>query len=116
MVGPRTAAGDGAGRDQRRLLVLEVDPTNGSMTTLAEARDNGGSDWCPACPPSWPTDDWSAVGDHDGAPRLLVDSTVVTPANQQVRAVLHVGDDDVIYVANGLDQPEEQRRCSPTTA
>ncbi len=50
-----------------------------------------------------------------GARRLLVDGTVVTPANQLVRAVLHVGDDDVIYVANGLDQPEEQRRCSPTT-
>ena len=45
----------------------------------------------------------------------MVDGTVVTPANQQVRAVLHVGDDDVTYVANGLDQPEEQRRCSPTT-
>ena len=102
-------------RDQRRLLVLEVDPTNGSMTTLAEARDDRWVELVPGVPALLADRRLVSCGDRDGARRLLVDGTVVTPANQQVRAVLHVGDDDVIYVANGLDQPEEQRRCSPTT-
>src|SRR5258705_12640230 len=44
------------------------------------------------------------AADRDGARRLLVDGEAVTPLNLQVRAVLAVHDDSVLFQANDRDE------------
>jgi dipeptidyl-peptidase-4 len=48
------------------------------------------------------------VDDRDGWKRLIVDGEAVTPIGMSVRAIVHVGHDDVVFTANHAEHPECQ--------
>jgi dipeptidyl-peptidase-4 len=92
-------------RDQRRWLLLDVNPTTGATTVL---RDDHDDPWIETVPglPAW-TDDGLPVflKDDEGTRHLLIDDEPVTPEGLQVRRVEHVGSD--VIVAGSEADPEE---------
>ncbi|MDX6201074.1 MAG: dipeptidyl-peptidase 4, partial [Frankiales bacterium] len=100
-------------RDQRRLLVLEVEPQTGATTVVREDVDPIWVDINPGVP-AWLGDGrlvWLA--DVDDTRRLFVGDMAVTPAGLQVSAVLGSGADWVIL--EGSYEPVESHvwRWSP---
>ncbi|MBA0051406.1 S9 family peptidase [Streptomyces sp. AJS327] len=93
-------------RDQRRQRCLSVDPATGATATLAEEED---PDWLElfAGVPAWtPDGGLLRVQDLDGARRLTVDGEPVSPAALHVRAVLDVGERDVLVSASAAGDEE----------
>jgi dipeptidyl-peptidase 4 len=88
-------------RDQRRWMVLEVDPATGGTRTVWEDRDDA---WLTIVPgaPAW-TEDRRLVmtADREDARRLLIDGTAATPAGLNIHEVLHVGSDVVFLASEG---------------
>ncbi|RCG27407.1 S9 family peptidase [Sphaerisporangium album] len=86
-------------RDQRTARVLRVDPETGGTTEVREDRDPSWVDIAPGTPALTASGAlvWTdAVG---ATYRLLVDGEPVTPAGLQVRAVLDVDGDTVLFAA-----------------
>lgn len=87
-------------RDQRRQMLLEVDPMSAASTTIAERQD---PDWIDVVPGS-PTRDArgrlvEVLSDRESdTNRLFVDGAPVSPAGLQVFAVLDA-DDDILLSA-----------------
>ena len=102
-------------RDQRRMLLLSADPARAATAVLREDADDRWVDIVPGVP-AWTSDGrivWTA--DAGGARRLLVASpeelaegsaAPVTPADLQVRDVLDVDGDTVLFTA-WADEPTE---------
>jgi dipeptidyl-peptidase-4 len=92
-------------RDQRRMRVLEVDPRTGRTRVRREDTDPLFLDIVAGTPGF--LDDGTLVWtvDHDDARRLLVGEDVVTPPGMQVRSVLDVDGDTVLFAAS--EQPTE---------
>ncbi len=102
-------------RDQRRILLLSADPARAATAVLREDTDDRWVDIVPGVP-AWTSDGrivWTA--DAGGARRLLVASpeelaegsaAPVTPADLQVRDVLDVDGDTVLFTA-WADEPTE---------
>ncbi|ATY16291.1 S9 family peptidase [Amycolatopsis sp. AA4] len=89
-------------RDQKRLTVLALDPSDGSV---AEVHTETDEHWVEIYQgvPAWTADgklvvESAADGDH----RLLVDGKAVTPPGMQLRMVLHVGD-EILFTASEDD-------------
>ncbi len=92
-------------RAQRRLQVLQADPATGS-THLRRAEND--DDWVhivPGVPAVTSSGDlvWSV--DRDGSRRLFIEQTVVTPPGLELRAVLDVDGDAVLFSAS--EEPTE---------
>jgi dipeptidyl-peptidase-4 len=90
-------------RDQRRLVVLSVDPDSGTTDVRQELADPHWVDIVAGVPVWTPDGRLVTVGARDGAYRLLVDGSPVTGPDLQVRAVLDAGVDDVLFTASGAD-------------
>ncbi|MGQ0575645.1 MAG: prolyl oligopeptidase family serine peptidase [Pseudonocardia sp.] len=90
-------------RDQRALRVLRVDPATGATEPVHEQRDPAWVDIVPGVPAHTGSGALVTAGDDGGARRLLVDGAPVTPASLQVRAVLDVDGDTVLFVASADD-------------
>jgi dipeptidyl-peptidase 4 len=90
-------------RDQRRVEVRAVDPRTGATELLAEDVDDTWVELVDGVPARLADGRLVTCADRDGARRLLVAGEPVTPADLQVRAVAHVGDDQVLLTANALD-------------
>jgi len=92
-------------RDQRRLQVLEVDPATGSTRVRREDYDPVFLDLVPGTPGF--TDDGGLVWtvDTDDTRRLVLGDRVVTPPGLQVRSVLDVDGDTVLFA--GSEEPTE---------
>lgn len=90
-------------RDQHALEVRSIDPRTGATTVLWSDTDDAWVERCPGTPAR--LDDGRLVmgADREGARRLLVGGEVVTPADLQVRAVAHVGEQRVLLTANPID-------------
>ncbi|HET9144455.1 S9 family peptidase [Actinophytocola sp.] len=89
-------------RDQRRVLVLAVDPDTGGTEQLHEDTDEHWVDIVSGVP-AWTTDGRLVrVAVRDGDYRLLVDDKEVTGPGLQVRAVLDVAA-DVLFTASAED-------------
>ena len=85
-------------RDQRALRVLRVDPATGATDARCTSRPTRpGWTSSPACPPTPRPARWSRSADVDGARRLVVDGEPVTPPSLQVRDVLDVDGDTVLF-------------------
>ena len=88
-------------RDQRTMRLLAVDPGTGQAGLLREDTDPRWLEIVPGVP-AWTADGrlvWTA--DREDTCRLLVGDTLVTPPGLQVRAVLDVDGDTVLFQASG---------------
>jgi dipeptidyl-peptidase 4 len=93
-------------RDQRTMRVLAV-ADDGATELVCEDTD---PDWVDvvAGTPAWtPGGKLVRVVPRDGAYRLLVGDEPVTPATVNVREVLDVGDQDVLFTATAQDPAEQ---------
>jgi dipeptidyl-peptidase-4 len=86
-------------RDQRQLVVLGVDPVTGHTTRLAQQSDDAWVDVLPGVPRRLGDGRLVTTGGVDDAVALLIDGTAVTPATLEVRAVLAVAGDEVLFTA-----------------
>jgi dipeptidyl-peptidase 4 len=86
-------------RDQRSARLLRVDPATGATTPLDERTDPVWVDLVPGVPAWTASGDLVTVADTDGARRLVVGDTAVTPPSLQVRGVLDVDGDTVLFRA-----------------
>jgi dipeptidyl-peptidase-4 len=94
-------------RDQRRVRVLRVDPRDGTTSVAREDRD---ADWVHVVPGSGrPTASGALVWVVDDrvtdTRRLVVGDALVTPPGLQVRAVLDVDGDTILFSAS--EEPTE---------
>jgi dipeptidyl-peptidase 4 len=87
-------------RDQRTTRILEVNPVNGETAVMREDRDEAWIDIVAGVPARLAdgTLIWSA--DREGAKRLLVGDEAVTAADLEVREVLDVDADVVLFSAS----------------
>ena len=87
-------------RDQRELVVLGVDPVTGQTTRLTQQSDDAWVDVLPGVPRRLGDGRLVTTGGADDAVALLIDGTAVTPAALEVRAVLAVAADEVLFTAS----------------
>lgn len=90
-------------RDQRTVRVLAVDTSTGATTVLAEDTDPRWVELFAGVPAWTPGGELVRVVAADGAYRLLVGDRPVTGTGLQVRSVLDIGEDDVLFTASGAD-------------
>jgi dipeptidyl-peptidase-4 len=87
-------------RDQRALRVLRVDPATGATAPVHEDTDAHWVEIIPGVPAHTAAGAFVWVSDRDGARRLLVDGEPVTPPSLQVRGVVDVDGDTVLFRAS----------------
>jgi dipeptidyl-peptidase 4 len=87
-------------RDQRALRVLRVDPATGATAPVHEDTDAHWVEIVPGVPARTASGALLWITDDGAARRLLVDGEPVTPPSLQVRAVLDVDDDTVLFSAS----------------
>jgi len=92
-------------RDQRQLTVLAVDPPTGETTWLGAQSDEDWVDLIDGVPRRLSDGRLVTVAGADDTVSLLVDGAAVTPPGLEVRAVLAVADDNVLFAA-GTDPTE----------
>ncbi|HAP76672.1 MAG TPA: S9 family peptidase, partial [Acidimicrobiaceae bacterium] len=95
-------------RDQRSLMVLDGDPVTGVTTPLFADGDAAWVELVPGTPAVTGDGQLVHAADRDGARRLLIDGSPVTPPDMQVRAVVAAGGDDVTFLANPIDDATVQ--------
>jgi dipeptidyl-peptidase-4 len=92
-------------RDQRTMRVLTADPSTGATTTIREVRDDAWLDIVVGVP-RWLRDGrLVSTADLEDTRRLVFDDDPVTPRGLQVRRVVDVGDDAVLFTAS--EEPTE---------
>ena len=92
-------------RDQRRLIVLAVDPLTGETASLSIQSDEVWVDLIRGVPRRLADGRLVTVANVDDAAALLVDGDPVTAPDLQVRAVLSVAGEEVLFTAS--TQPTE---------
>jgi len=92
-------------RDQKVMRVLSADPATGRTTLVREDTDPVWLDIVPGVPAHTASGDLVWVAEDDTARRLLVGDEPVTPGGLQVRSVLDVDGDTVLFSAS--DEPTE---------
>lgn len=92
-------------RDQRTARFLGIDPADGETTLLSEQRDECWVQMIPGLPARTASGTLVSHADRDGTRHLTVDGVPVTPAGLQLREVLGVDGDEVLFTAS--DEPTE---------
>lgn len=90
-------------RDQKAVDVRTVDPITGATTSIHVDRDAAWVERVPGTPDRLADGRLVMGSDADGCRRLVVDGVPVSPMGLEVRAVAHVGADDVLVTANPSD-------------
>ena len=93
-------------RDQRTMLILAADPVTGVTTTLHEEHDPAWVNITYGAPLRTEAGRLVRVSDREGARRLVVDGTPVTPDGLQVREV-NGADGETVYFT-GTQEPTEE--------
>ena len=101
-------------RDQTRLRVLRADPATGAVRIVHEQTDPAWVDLVPGVPVA-AGGRLVTAGAHGGAHRLVVDGEPVTGPELQVRGVLDVDGDAVLFAASEDPVSTGVWRWSPTT-
>ncbi|MFI9272879.1 prolyl oligopeptidase family serine peptidase [Kitasatospora sp. NPDC052896] len=97
-------------RDQRTVRLLAIDPADGSTRTLTEQRDEAWVQLVPGLPARTAAGALLGTADLGDTRHLTVDGSPVTPAGLQVRAVLGVDGDTVLFSASA--EPTETQLWS----
>lgn len=92
-------------RDQQRMRLLQVDPDTGVTTVRREDHDPAWLEIVPGVPAVLAGGSLVWTADLSDTRRLLVDNEPVTPPGLQVRAVLDVDGDEVLFA--GSEDPTE---------
>jgi dipeptidyl-peptidase-4 len=92
-------------RDQKVMRILSADPSTGRTTLVREDTDPTWLDIVPGVPARTASGDLVWVAEDDTARRLLVAGEPVTPGGLQVRSVLAVDGETVLFTAS--DEPTE---------
>ena len=92
-------------RNQRIVRFLGIDPAGGQTTVLSEQRDDCWVQLVPGLPARIGSGALIAHADHRGTRHLTVDGVTVTPPGLQLRAVLSVDGDEVLFTAS--EEPAE---------
>ncbi|NUR91312.1 MAG: prolyl oligopeptidase family serine peptidase, partial [Nonomuraea sp.] len=95
-------------RDQRSLRLYRVDPVTGASTLVREDTDPAWVDVFSGVPAHLDDGSLVWVAAHEGGNRLFVGDRAVTPPTLQVRDVLGVDHDSVLFRASGGDPTEIQ--------
>ena len=94
-------------RDQQGSMVLQVDTSGGAdrgeTTMLSHDDDDAWVELVPGTPRLLGDGRLVHAADRDGARRLTVADEPVTPPGLQVRSVVDVGQDSVVFQANPVD-------------
>ncbi|MET9295422.1 prolyl oligopeptidase family serine peptidase [Streptomyces sp. NPDC003077] len=90
-------------RDQRAQRYLTVDTATGATATVHAEGDDRWLELFPGAPAWTPDGRLVRIADEGGARRLFVGDRPLTAAPLHVRAVLDVGEDDVLFSASGED-------------
>ncbi|GAA3110917.1 hypothetical protein GCM10020001_031830 [Nonomuraea salmonea] len=88
-------------RDQRTMRLFEVDPATGATTLVREDTDPAWVDIVTGVPAHLDDGSLVWVANSEGGHRLFVGDRAVTPPTLQVRAVLDVDHDSVLFSASG---------------
>ena len=86
-------------RDQRRLLMLGVDPLTGAVTSLGSQSDEAWVDLIPGVPRRLSGGRLVTVAGVEDAMALLVDGRAVTPPTMEVRQVLAASEEELLFAA-----------------
>lgn len=92
-------------RDQRRMLVLAVDPASGASSLVREDRDDAWIDIVGGVPAHLSDGTLVWTADMGDAKRLVIGEEAVTPDELQVRSVLGV-DGDVVLLSGSIEPTE----------
>ncbi len=95
-------------RDQRDLEVLVVDVATGTTTTAFADHDDAWVELVPGTGVMAAPDTLVTCADRDGARRLVVNGQPVTPADLQVRAIVDIDPERVIFTANPIGEATVQ--------
>ena len=95
-------------RDQRTFAVLEANGTTGDTATLFTDVDEAWVELVPGSPDVLADGRLVVAADRRGRRCLLVDGVEITPDDVQVRAIAHVGDDELTFLGNPLDDATVQ--------
>jgi dipeptidyl-peptidase 4 len=87
-------------RDQQTVQVLGIDPADGSAQVLATQRDECWVQLVPGLPARTGSGALVSHADEAGTRRLTIGGEAVTPPGCQLREVLDVDGDEVLYVAS----------------
>ncbi|MGW1208409.1 prolyl oligopeptidase family serine peptidase [Streptomyces sp. NPDC002499] len=94
-------------RDQRTVRFLAVDPGDGRTTVLHEQRDDHWVQLVPGLPTRTDSGALLAHTDPHGTRRLTVDGVPVTPPGLQLRSLLGVDAEEVLFAASESAEPTE---------
>ncbi len=95
-------------RDQRTFVTHRVARATGITTEIARLTSDTWVDIVPGAPTHLGNGALVLVDDRNGWKRLIVDGEAVTPIGMNVRAIVDVGHDDVVFTANHAEHPECQ--------
>ncbi|MFJ9849651.1 prolyl oligopeptidase family serine peptidase [Streptomyces sp. NPDC101150] len=93
-------------RDQRDQRYLAVDTATGATRTVHEDDDEAWVEPFPGTPAWTPDGRLVRIADEGGARKLFVGDRPLTGAPLHVRAVLDIGEDDVLFSASGTDMKD----------
>lgn len=88
-------------RDQRTMRLLKVDPATGRSTTVREDTDPAWLDVVPGVPGHLSDGTLVWAASSDGGHRLIIGDEPVTPATLQLREVVDIDGDAVLFRASG---------------
>ena len=91
-------------RDQRRTDIHRIDPLTGAAQVAWTDTDDAWVELVPGAPALLDDGRIVTCADRDGARRLMVDGTPVTPADLQVRALVSAGH-TCLVACNPIDRP-----------
>ena len=91
-------------RDQRTVLILEVDPDTGATNEIARQTDDHWVELVPGTP-TWMGERLVTTEDRDSARCLVIDGEAATPDTLQVRSVVAANEHQVVFTAS--DDPTE---------
>jgi dipeptidyl-peptidase-4 len=96
-----------AARDQRMMRIVEIDVATGSTTLLREDTDAHWLEVIPGVPDRLPDGRLVCTVDLDDTRRLVVGDEIITPPGLQVRAILALSPEDLLFSAS--TEPTEQQ-------
>ena len=93
-------------RDQKELVVYEVNASSGAINELCHEHHEQWVDLVSGSPTMLDNEQLVMVLDRQGSKRLLLDGVALTPASLNVRSVVSAVDADIIFMANEIEHPE----------